>query len=1273
MGGMSIFGALHVLKDGLFVQQAGIGVTSHNIANVNTPGFSKQKPVIETMDAQQIGGIYFGRGARLTTITKSYDRFLNNNIILETTVLGKWEAQETYMLQAETIFNESNEIGLNAKLNEFWNAWQDLADHPEGVPERAILQSIGQSIGLTFRTIVADLESIRSDANTRLASVVENINILTEEIAQLNAQLLGNASQRANANDLTDKRSIYLEELAKLIDINVIEEADGQVAVLTSSGKPLVSENNSFQLVAQADVSRDNMFAIRYSDGDRDLDITDSVTGGQLKGYIEIRDDTIPDYIDKIDLLAAALMIEVNRVHYSGYGLDGSTGNYFFNPTNLYVAADSDNSGGAIIYDSAIEDPTKLLVSEFDITFLGVQPVTSKYEVYDSRNEEYIFNIDAGNATIVFDDSAAAGEDSIASLEAGTYTGDELAAEIERQLEANSYTGQNYTVTYDDEVRKFSITNSDVETLTIKWDDANTKAGSLLGYSGTSTIASDDTVTGSGRSGLYTYGDNLFEITTGSNDQIYFNDGSGAPLETATLSEGVYTGEEMAAEIENELNATGGGAFDVSVTYEKADREFIITINNTNGGTVDFYWSNAVSTAATILGFDGNDTTGLGAGDTDESDNVAGNYRYFERLFDISGSNNTIVFEDGGVGDGTGGTTVTATLSEGRYTGEELAAEIERQLETTVGSARQDYIVTFDVQHGTFTIINKTENVHDIEIDWAGSSAAGTLGFDAVTDTVTVYPNANSFITSDDAVGRFVEYKKIYMYGMSAKISDGEAAPQSGDVFTMSTIKDAAELISIDDITATDTDKIAAAQRMFDIDGTNNTIIFTDEIDFVAGTYYKVTDPNGRIVIPNGSYTPDELAAEIERQLEQNGSDVFEITTGVNDTIDFDDGTASTAILTAGFYNGDTLAAEIENQLEAASVEGSQFTVTYDKATKRFSITYDSTVTGGNLDLEWSTSTIASMLGFDTTDTTNITVGSSDTSDSESVGQHRSYSVYYDSTAKTFNIVNNPDNVNPLYLLWEHEETNAGFTLGFEEKIFTISEGANDTIIFDEGGADIEIILPERSYTGEELAEKVQELMNESGTQAYTVTYDNSTRSFTVINNGENNMTIHWSDTDVQDIALEMGFAWFFGDDTVSAGGGSSNSDFTPHAIYTGASSMASSDFQTGGAEVGDNRNALELGDVKDLMVLEKNTLSIDSYYSVITSEVGHDVENTNRGLEHQEFMIEEFEKRRQSVAGVSIDEELINLMKFQQAYAATAKLISAIDEMLNILISLKK
>lgn len=1267
---IGIFGSLHIAKEGLFTQQAAVSVTSHNITNVNTPGYSRQKPVITTLGSQIIGGTYFGRGSHLDTITKSYDQFLNNNIVLETSILGTWEARETYMKQLETIFNESSEIGLNAKLNEFWNAWEDLANHPEGIPERAILQSMGQSLGTTFKNMVAQLENIRSDANNRIVSTVASINQLAAEIAQLNDQILGTEGQRANANDLTDQRSLKIEELAKLIDVKVIEDTDGQLTVITSFGRPLVSENISWQLAAVAEYERDNLYAIKYIDAEDTIDITDKIASGTLKGSIEMRDTTVPDYIGKLNKLAASLIIEVNRIHYQGYGLDGTTENYFFNPGNLSASASAENQGSARIYDATIEDPTSLVVGDFTVRFASGAPVISRYEVYDQSNGQYIYHIDAGNAALVFDDSGAAGTTSIISLSHGTYTGSGLAAELEQQLEDGSSSSQDYTVTYSNADRTFTITNNGTESLEIQWNNVQSNAGSMLGFTGTTTIASNTSAISDNDAGSYIYGDNLFEIAAGVNDEIGFDDGSGGNI-LATITEGVYTGAEMAAALENALDGAGGGGFDVSVIYDRAKTHFQISVNGTSGGDVSFFWSDAGSTAAAILGFEDEDTNGLAAGDYDESDGNAGNYRKYERYFDISSSECTITYEDGGVGDGTGGNYVTAVLHEGRYTGEELAAEIERQLETSSGSSQQDYMVQFDVLHGTFTIINAANNVHDITIDWATSTAATTLGFAAGVETLAVYPDAAAIATSDNTVGRFAEYKKIDLFGMSARIAEGQSEPESNDTFAISTVKDAARLISMDMVTATDPQKIAAAQNTIDIDGTNNVILFDDAPIEVAANYYRSSAPNGRIEIPSGRYRPDELAAEIERQLEHNGSRVFDIRAGINDELDFDDGTAATAILTPGYYNGETLAAEIENQLEAASSEGSQFTVTFDSQTQRFDITYDSTVTGGQLDLMWSTSTVSALAGFDAIDTTNIAIGGFDRSDVQASGQGRSYAVRYDSDTHTFRIVSNPSNVNPVYLFWDNPDTNAAFTLGYNEKVFEITEGSNDIIEFDEGGTTLSITIPELGYSGEDLAEVIEDLLNEAGSQEYTVTYDPSPRGFTILNNGTSNMTLHWASAGSQQAALSLGFVPALGNQTIVADGGSTTSFFTPGGLYPGLFEAAS-DFEADGAQVGDNRNALVFANLKNMAVIEDRSLTMDTYYSVMVAEVGSDVDNTSRGLSHQTFMIEQFEQRRQSIAGVSLDEELINLMKYQQAYAATAKLINVIDGMLDVLVSMK-
>jgi flagellar hook-associated protein FlgK len=358
--------------------------------------------------------------------------------------------------------------------------------------------------------------------------------------------------------------------------------------------------------------------------------------------------------------------------------------------------------------------------------------------------------------------------------------------------------------------------------------------------------------------------------------------------------------------------------------------------------------------------------------------------------------------------------------------------------------------------------------------------------------------------------------------------------------------------MSMDPVTAADPEKIAAAQDTFDIDGSNNSILFDD--DAALGAFAS------QVIIPPGRYTGDELAAEIERQLEQNGT-------------------------------------------------GQSYAVTYDTATHKFTI------------------------------------------------------------------ANNADpltNPNDLFILWENDITTADFILGFNNKIYEITDGGNNQIIFSEnGGPALTATLTAGPYTGEEMAAEIQKQLRAAGTEAYTVSYDSPTRRFTISNPADatGNLVMQW--TASPNIADTLGFNHAVpGDNTTIVPTGSDTSDFSYGAIAVGTT--VTSDVATDGANPGDNRNALALGGLKDISVLDKDTLTIGSFYSIFVGQVGSDVAGVTDAVSHENFMIDQFDQRRQSLAGVSVDEEMVNLIKYQQAYAASAKLITTLDTMLDQLLSIR-
>jgi len=1168
--GVGIFGTLQIAKESLLTNQSSIAVTSNNIANVNTPGYSRQSAVIETWEAQKVGGLIFGRGSRVGDITKSYDQFINNSIVAEKSVLGWWESKESSMSQIETVFNESSGGGVNELLNDFWNSWHDVADSPESQAERAVLQADGQTLSSKFNKMAFDLKKVQSDANDRIINTVEKINNLSMEIADLNAKILGQEAQGGNANSLTDQRALKTEELSQLIGVQVLFQNNNQVTILTVSGHALVADNESFELAAEINPENSNFYSIKHGDKGYTRDLTNKISGGELKGLLEIRDETVPEYIEKLDFMAATLISEINKAHLQGYGLDGTTANYFFSANNIYIEEDNSNNGGADIYDAEIFDPTQILASDFEVKFVSRTPQESKYEIYDELNDKYLFSMDAGNSSFVFQES---GVKKLISVDYGTYTGKELAAEIEKQMDevAQNIPGivMDYSVTYDEDERGFIFKNLGNRNSRLLFNDPNTSISDILGFNDTDiTLIPIATATSDYRSGVHSYASQMIEIETGINNIITFDAGGGDL--NAVLTGGVYTPDELAAEVETQLELVS--SVDFNVAFSTSNQMFYIT---NNGSDVNYKFSS--SSAASTLNFDSADTGIILDGNTISSDNP----RYAERQFDIvAGTNDEIFFFDEGIDTNND---IIAVIPEGLYTGEELAAEIEKQMETTKGSSGQDYSVTFDTLNGKFSIKNKYSNLHDLVIDWTTSSgAAATLGYGLIRQNIGV----GSIVTSAVTVGEVVSYDTIKIYGISFKITDKTSPPKRGDTFKMSTVKDAAQEIKMDDVTASDMDKIAAALIAIDIDGSNNTIIYDDdgvlsdnrdaEGNLIEGKYKK-------IIIPSGRYTPEELAAQIEKLLEENSP-------------------------------------------------GDSYAVEFDRDTHKFSL------------------------------------------------------------------ISNPSNANLptsgdiVTFLWEAEETTADYTLGFTKYVFSITENLNDQMAFIEGPYGdpnpptsdpnwfiaptiLSIQLDQGTYTGEEMALQIEEKMNDLGTQEYEVTYNNDSREFTITNTASNptlNAVLDWGTVVTGETARTLGFQPFQNDYIPL--NSSTGSDFPAGSLVssgTPSTLIETSDFSVAEVQVGDNRNALNITDIKDQKLIEDGSLTFDAYYNILNGDVGSKVAETSRGAEHQTYMVTQYEERRTSISGVSIDEEMINLIKYQQAYAVSAKLISTLDQMLEVLVNI--
>jgi flagellar hook-associated protein 1 len=327
-----LFGVLNVGTSALLTQQRAINVTGNNIANVNTPGYSRQKVNLETNLPTQTGLGPMSFGVTSTGVERIYDRFIGLQLNKESTSLGRWEAQRGMLERVEVVFDESAGYGLNQALSDFWNAWQALSINPSGTTERSMVAATSEGLADAIHQKYGELEQIREDIDTAVESGIATINRLTAQIADLNQKIARTEISGTNANDYRDRRDLVLKQLAEMIDIQSFEDADGQVAVSVAGGRPLVESGNTWQLQTQTNADgQTEVLWPNISGGS--VTITGGITGGKIGGWIQTRDTKIAGYQAQLDVLANGLRDQINAVHAAGYGRGGTTGTDLFSGT----------------------------------------------------------------------------------------------------------------------------------------------------------------------------------------------------------------------------------------------------------------------------------------------------------------------------------------------------------------------------------------------------------------------------------------------------------------------------------------------------------------------------------------------------------------------------------------------------------------------------------------------------------------------------------------------------------------------------------------------------------------------------------------------------------------------------------------------------------------------------------------------------------------------------------------------------------------------------
>ncbi len=322
-----LFQGLEIGKRAMAANQIYLQTIGHNIANVNTPGYTRQRVSISPSFPEDAAFGQIGSGVTVNDVRNVRDLFLGRQYRESQKEFGQWAYKEKILSQIESLFAEPTDNTISDRLNNFWNAWDDLSKNPTATTRESLIGAT-QLLLNSFHDLSTQLNSLRSAVDNDMVMMVDDINRKSVEIANLNQQIKMQELDGTRANDLRDIRDQLIDELSVLVDVNTIEQKNGEVRVFIGS---LEIVNGSDTLPIGTEVyNEDGQVLHRLVWQGTSVGIKN--INGQLKGLMDTRDKVIPQYLTKLDTLAASVVDQVNTVHRSGYGLNGSTGINFFDP-----------------------------------------------------------------------------------------------------------------------------------------------------------------------------------------------------------------------------------------------------------------------------------------------------------------------------------------------------------------------------------------------------------------------------------------------------------------------------------------------------------------------------------------------------------------------------------------------------------------------------------------------------------------------------------------------------------------------------------------------------------------------------------------------------------------------------------------------------------------------------------------------------------------------------------------------------------------------------
>lgn len=348
MGGLNA--TLATAISGLMADQGALDVTTNNVANANTPGYSRQRAILTENNPVVLGSLTFGTGVDLQQVQSVRDPILQLRVDQETQQQGSLNSSVTSLQQIEVMFNSTSGNDIGSQFSNFFSSVQQLSTDPTDLSLRQGVLTAAGNLAQAFNNTASNLVQQQSSLDLNVVQSVQQVNTLTAQIAQLNTQISSVQNTGGNASAFLDQRDQLVNQLSSLIDVSQIQSDNG-LTLTTSNGTALVAGSQSFNLTTQPDSSGvQHIFA-------QGKDITGSITSGQIAGLLQVRDQNIPTLLSNLDSLASSFANAINTANAGGFDLQGNAGG------NLFVPPPASGVGAAASMAVATTDPNAIAAS----------------------------------------------------------------------------------------------------------------------------------------------------------------------------------------------------------------------------------------------------------------------------------------------------------------------------------------------------------------------------------------------------------------------------------------------------------------------------------------------------------------------------------------------------------------------------------------------------------------------------------------------------------------------------------------------------------------------------------------------------------------------------------------------------------------------------------------------------------------------------------------------------------------------------------------------